>query len=51
MIKDLLALGLEGSFCNSDTNTVVFPEPVGIDTPIRDIPLFRALRQASTQCS
>ena len=34
-----------------EMKTVVFPEPVGNDTPIREEPESRASMQASRQCS
>ena len=34
-----------------EMKTVVFPEPVGNDTPIREEPESRAEMQASRQCS
>lgn len=34
-----------------DMNTVVFPEPVGSETPIREVPELRAAAQASRQDS
>ena len=35
----------------SDMNTVVFPEPVGSETPMRDAPFAKASVHASRQCS
>ena len=34
-----------------EMNTVVFPEPVGNETPMREAPDWRARVQASRHCS
>jgi hypothetical protein len=54
MIKDRVALGLfEGGRIRDkrEMNTVVFPEPVGSETPMREAPASSAVAQASKQDS
>jgi hypothetical protein len=54
MIKDLVAskfIADGAKRARREMNTVVFPEPVGNDTPMREEPESRAVVQASRQCS
>lgn len=47
-VEDVAGEGMRES---NDIKIVVFPEPVGSDTPILECPERRASRQASTHCS
>ena len=54
MMRDRTAAGLAAGVDmrdRSEMNTVVFPEPVGSETPMRVAPLANASVQASRQCS
>jgi hypothetical protein len=53
-MRDLEARGFEVGGAmrdNREMKTVVFPEPVGRETPIREAPLASASVQASKHCS
>lgn len=54
MIRDLVAskfIAGGAKRARREMKTVVFPEPVGNDTPMREEPESRAEMQASRQCS
>lgn len=54
MMRERRAAGFDvgdGIRDSREMNTVVFPEPVGNDTPMREAPERRAWAQASRQCS
>lgn len=54
MMRDFEAAGLDGGggiLDKSEMKTVVLPEPVGRDTPIRETPDIRASTQAFKQVS